>query len=133
MLEERVKILKHIHEQIDRNKSNLLSRYSKYYDLKNIFNINALELSNNYDNIIKYKTINDLDLNKKSILFYIPKDYYFVYNDKTEIDYIICLDGCIEIIYHDIPIIIDSFTKKMIKTNTLNCRSLENSHLLFIF
>ena len=41
MLEERVKILKHIHEQIDRNKSNLLSRYSKYYDLKNIFNTYA--------------------------------------------------------------------------------------------
>ena len=132
MTTERKELLAKVNELINKRKKQLLDKLPSVHEVDDGIIIRFFaEWDNCNDNIdIKYKRIITESPNEIVLFYYLPKGAYFELKERAYINYIICLNGCVEIVTANSIKVIDTNTKVCLDTNLFEGRALENSYLL---
>jgi len=132
MTNEKKEILDKVNGLIEKKKKELLKQLPIVHEVDDGIIIRFFaEWDNCNDNIeIKYKKVVTDNSNEIIIFYYLPKGAYFKLKERSHINCVLCLNGCIEIKTENSVYVITGNQKKCLNTNFFEGRALENTYII---
>lgn len=131
-MDEKQILLKKINNVIDKKRNKLLNKLPQVHKVNDGIIIRFFSTWNNcaHNESIKYKKIVDIDNPHEHIMYYyLPKDTFFTINNNY-IDYIICIEGEVEIELKDETKVITKGNKATVNTNNFHGKTSMNSYII---